>query len=76
MDGLDLDPPASLLERVADQARVVPVPDNELVAVLHVGILEGDLADGTLENVVSVLASKVSLVGVGRLDRLLVLLEL
>ena len=76
VDGLDLDPPAPLLERVPDQARVVPVPDDELVAVLHVGVLEGNLADGALEDVVGVLAPQVPLVGVGRLDSLLVLLKL
>ena len=75
MHGLNFDPPAPLLEGISDQSRVVPVPDNELVAVLDVRVFKGDLAHGSLEDM-CVLPAKLTLVTVRGLHGLLVLLEL
>lgn len=48
--GLDFDPPASLLKGIPYESRVVTVPDYELVAVFDVGVFEGNLAHGPLED--------------------------
>ena len=64
VDRLNLDPPAALLQRESDDVRVVAVANDKLVAVLNVCVLEGDLADGALEDVgVAALALLKALLG-------------
>ena len=48
---LNLDPPVALLERIPNQIAIVSVPNNELVTILNVCILERNLAHYSLENV-------------------------
>ena len=72
MDRLDLNPPAALLKSQSDDIRVISVANDELVAVLDIGVLEWDLANRTLEDIcVSTLALLEAL-----LSRFLVRLEL
>lgn len=44
MDRLDLDPPVALLHGFTDDLRVVTRRDDELVAILDIGIFERNLA--------------------------------
>lgn len=51
VDGLDFNPPASLLERVPNKPRIISVADNEFETVFDVGVLKGDLARSSLEHI-------------------------
>ena len=51
VDGLDLNPPTSLLHGCSDEIRVVAVADDELVAILSVCIFEGNLTDCPFEDI-------------------------
>ena len=50
---LNLDPPRPGSQCFSDRVGIVAIPDYELVAVLDVGVLEGDLADGAAEHRIS-----------------------
>ena len=54
MHRLYLYPPTALFKCIPDQPRVITVPYDKLIAVLHIGILKGDLTDSPLENVISI----------------------
>jgi hypothetical protein len=49
MDRLDLDPPASPTKRFPDQITIIAMTNNELIAVLDIGILKRNLRDCPLE---------------------------
>lgn len=51
MDRLNLDPPTSLFESIANDARVVAIANYKFVTVLYICILERYLGNSTLENV-------------------------
>ena len=54
---LDLNPPAALLKSQSDDIRVISIANDELVAVLNIGVFKWNLANGTLEDIcVSTLA--------------------
>ena len=52
VNGLDLYPPAALLESIANDGRVVPITNDKLVAIFNVRVLEWYLTHSSLEHVV------------------------
>ena len=72
VNGLNLDPPVTLLQGVSDQVAVVAVADDELVAVLNVGVFERNFANRALKDgILSAPHCSFILIGLGRLSMLL-----
>ena len=49
---LYLNPPASLLQGISNQVRIVSIADDKFVAVFNIGIFKRNLAHGPFEHIV------------------------